>query len=343
MRFYWPHLRRDVLRFVEKCFVCQQSKGIAQSTGLYLPLPVPDSIWEDLSLDFVLGLPRTKRGSDSIMVVVDRFSKMAHFIPCKKTFDAVNIAYLFFKEIVRLHGVPRSLTSDRDVKFVSHFWRELWKKLNTDIKLSSAYHPQTDGQTEVVNRTLGNMLRCLVQDNHKKWEELLSHAEFAYNATTNRSTGFCPFQVVYTKIPNQLVDIAILPKGCKSLASKTLVEAQDTLRTVKLNLQKSNEEYKQKADAHRRFKTFNVGDLVMIRMRRERYPQGAYSKLCPRKMGPFPILHKINDNAYVIDLPPEVRTSSTFNVSDLYSYFPPDSEVPVTASSESSFSEPGES
>ncbi|PKU75011.1 ATP-dependent DNA helicase RecG [Dendrobium catenatum] len=341
-RFFWPHLRRDVSRFVEKCFVCQRFKGTAQNTGLYMPLPIPDSIWEDLTLDFVLGLPRTKRGSDSIMVVVDRFSKMAHFVSCKKTFDAVNIAQLFFKEIVRLHGVPRSLTSDRDVKFVSHFWRELWKRFNTDIKLSSAYHPQTDGQTEVVNRTLGNMLRCLVQDNPRQWEERLSQAEFAYNATMNRSTGHSPFQVVYTKLPNQIVDVAILPKNAKSAVNKTIAEIQDTLNSVKENLQNSNDKYKQRSDRRRRFKTFNVGELVMLRMRRERYPQGTYSKLSPRKIGPFAIHSKINDNAYVIDLPSDIHTSATFNVADIYSYHAPDSAQPIETSSESSFSEPGE-
>ncbi|KAI0507593.1 hypothetical protein KFK09_013719 [Dendrobium nobile] len=341
-RFFWPHLRRDVARYVEKCSVCQRYKGTSQNTGLYLPLPTPDSIWEDLSLDFVLGLPRTKRGADSIMVVVDRFSKMAHFVPCKKTYDAVNIAHLFFKEIVRLHGLPRSLTSDRDVKFVSHFWRELWRSLKTDLNLSSAYHPQTDGQTEVVNRTLGNMLRCLVQDNPKKWEELLSHAEFAYNSLANRSTKISPFQVVYTKPPNHLVDLAILPKCSKSEVSKTISQAAETIQAVRERLQQSNAKYKLAADTRRRFKSFQPGELVMVRMRRERFPQGSYSKLSPRKLGPFPIRHKINDNAYVIDLPPEILTSPTFNVADIYNYYPPDDVQILESSSESSSSEAGE-
>ncbi|PKU64278.1 RNA-directed DNA polymerase [Dendrobium catenatum] len=268
-RFYWPHLAREVSRFVERCSVCQTYKGTAQNTGLYLPLPTPDSIWEDLSLDFVLGLPRTKTGADSIMVVVDRFSKMAHFIPCKKTFDAVHIAKLFFKEIVRLHGVPRSLTSDRDVKFISHFWRDLWKRLHTELNFSFAYHLQTDGQTEVVNRTLGNMLRCLVQEHPKKWEELLSQAEFAFNSMPNRSTGHCPFSIVYTKMPNQVVDVVILPKCRSTVAAQSAEQFKEIVERVHTKLTESNRLYKQQADAHRRFKSFNPGDLVMLRLRRE--------------------------------------------------------------------------
>ncbi|PKU66385.1 hypothetical protein MA16_Dca009627 [Dendrobium catenatum] len=148
---------------------------------------------------------------------------MAHFIACRKTFDALNIAHLFFNEIVRLHGITCSLTSYRDVKFISHFWRELWKILKTAVNLSSAYHPQSDGQTEVVNRTLGNMLRCLVQEQPKLWDELLSQAKFAYNSMTNRSTGTSPFHIVYTKPPNHTIDVAILPK-CHSRQAAELVD-----------------------------------------------------------------------------------------------------------------------
>ncbi|GKC06371.1 RNA-directed DNA polymerase [Tanacetum coccineum] len=158
-QFYWPKMERDVNRHLERCRTCHIAKTHSSNAGFYTPLSVPVDPWEYVSLYFVLGLPRTQRAKDFVRVVVDRFSKIAHFVPCSKTFDASQVARLYFAEIVNLHGVPKTLTSDRDVKFVSHFWRTLWTRLGSKLQFSSSHHPQTDGQTEVVNRSLGNLLR----------------------------------------------------------------------------------------------------------------------------------------------------------------------------------------
>lgn len=200
--YFWPTLRRDVDRYVECCRVCQTSKGHASNAGLYMPLPIPTQPWTDISMDFVLSPPRTQKGNDSIFVVVYRFFKMAHFIPCKRTTDVVQVAQLFFMEVYRFHGLPTSIVSVRDSRFLSHFWRSLWKLVNTSLDMSSAYHPQTDGQTEVTNCALGDLLRSLVGDHIKSWDTKLIQAEFAHNHAKNRSTGFSPFHVVYGCVPH---------------------------------------------------------------------------------------------------------------------------------------------
>jgi hypothetical protein len=175
--FYWPKMRRDVDRFVWRCITCHRSKSRLKHHGLYTPLPAPTAPWGDISMDFVLGLPRTKRGYDSVFVVVDRFSKMAHFIACHKSDDALHIANLFFRDIVCLHGVPKTIVSDRDVKFMSYFWKTLWGKLETKLLFSSTCHPQTDGKTEVVNRTLSMLLQSMIKNNLRVWEECLPHGQ----------------------------------------------------------------------------------------------------------------------------------------------------------------------
>ena len=144
-------------------------------------------------MDFVLGFARTKRGRDSVFMMVDRFSKMAHFIACHKTDDASHIADLFFREIVRLHGMPKTIFSDRDTKFLSYFWKTLWGKLGTKLLFSTTCHLQT----KVVNITLSSLLRVIIKKNFKTWEDCLPHVEFAYNQYVHSTTKYSPFEIVY--------------------------------------------------------------------------------------------------------------------------------------------------
>jgi hypothetical protein len=317
--YFWPSLRKEVGRFVARCQVCQVAKGGATNAGLYMPLSVPIRPWSDISMDFVLGLPRTQRGFDSIFVVVDRFSKMAHFIPCKKTTDAVNVAELFFREVYRLHGLPESIVSDRDTRFLSHFWRSLWKMVNTRLNFSSAYHPQSDGQTEVVNRSLGNLLRSLVGDQLKSWDKKLGQAEFAHNHAVNRSTKLSPFEIVYGFLPRCPLDLANLPSNTKinHKAEDFVTQLQDVHNLTRQNLLESVAKFKRDADQKRRLVDFEVGDFVWVVLTKDRFPIGEYNKLSPRKIGPVEIIEKINSNAYRLKLPSHIRTADVFNVKHL--------------------------
>ncbi|KAK0599741.1 hypothetical protein LWI29_008160 [Acer saccharum] len=192
---------------------------------------------------------------------------MGHFIPCRKTSDASHVAQLFFREVVRLHGVPQSITSDRDSKFLSHFWVTLWRRMDTTLKFSSTAHPQTDGQTENLNRTLGNLIRSICKS---------------------------PFALVYRQPPKHALDLARLPKVTGMSVAETMAEqVRDVQAEVKARLEEKNAKYKAAADVKRREKLFAEGDQV---------------------------IKKINNNAYVIDLPADMNISRTFNVADLYEF-----------------------
>ena len=177
-------------------------------------------------------------------MLVYRFSNMEHFIPCQKTSDAMHVANLFFKEVARLHGLPRSIVSDKDTKFVGHFWRTLWKNMGTNFSFISAYHHKTYGQTEVVNRSLGNLLRSLVTENHNQWDQILPQAKFAYNDSPNRSTGRSPFQILYGMQPRGVSELRDLEQGeirsarAEDLLQRwrdSIVKSKDSWRVLIIN------------------------------------------------------------------------------------------------------------
>ena len=314
--YFWPLLRREVIRFIAHCRVCQHAKGKSTNAGLYLPLPVPTQPWTDVSMDFVLGLPRTQRDYDSILVVVDRFLKMVHFTACRKTTDAVQVAILYFREVYHLHGLPSSIVSDRDTRFLSHFWRSLWKLLGTSLDMSSAYHRQLDGQIEVFNRSLSNLLRILIGDNIKSWDSKLYQAEFAHNHAVNRSLGLSPFHVVYGIIPRGPLDLTTAPDKTHyhGEAIDFITDMQSVHHLAKQQLEASVAKYKKAADTKRREVLFEPGDLVWVYLTTERLPLREYNKLKSKKIGPVEVLERINPNAYRVRLPDHLRTSDVFNV-----------------------------
>jgi ribosome-associated translation inhibitor RaiA len=214
----------------------------------------------------------------------------------------------------------------------------------TSLNRSSTAHPQTDGQTEVTNRTLGNMIRSTCGDKPKQWDHVLPQVEFAYNNSVHRSIGRTPFSVVYISPPKHVADLVTLPKDSRfSVAAESMAkDVQGVQEEVKQKLESSNAKYKAYADSHRRQKVFQEGDTVMIFLRKERFPVGTYNKLQPRKYGPYKILRKINDNAYVIDLPDSMGISKTFNVSDIHEFRADDQPFYLPFNSRSSFSKVGE-
>ena len=315
----------DVTNIVGKCVTCHMAKS-SFKPGLYSPLPVSVRPWEDVSMDFIVALPRTQRGKDAIMVVVDRFSKMAHFVTCHKSDDACNVADLYYKEIVRLHEIPKTIDSDRDSKFLSYFWNTLWRKVGTKLLCSTSHHPQTDGQTEVTNRTLGTLLRGLVSKTQKDWDVKLAHAEFAYNRSPTYATGHSPFEVVYGINPYLPLDLIPLPKDelVHKDADAKLKSMMKLHQQVRERIEAINASYKQKSNKNRKPRLFEEGDLVWVHLRKERFPSKRKNKLMPRAEGPYKVVARVNDNAYKIELPGDYGVHATFNVGDLSPYLDDD-------------------
>ena len=318
-QFYWPSLFKDVQDFVQQCKKCQVNKHERLKVGgLLHPLDIPRGKWESISMDFITGLPRTNRGNDSVWVVVDRLTKMVKFIPTKKTVKTPELARLFIEHLYKLYGLPASIVSDRDRKFDSHFWREVFKKLETTLSMSTADHPQSDGQTERVNQVLEDMLRAYVSKNQSNWEEYLPHLEFAYNSSKHSATGFSPFMLMYGFQPRSPMAVGLEKEKLQSV-KEFLEDMQDMLQAAKDSIRSAQDRAKTYANKGRREVTFEEGEFVYLKVpaKSETLKTGKCEKLSPRFCGPFKVLKKVGGLAYKLELPESSRVHPVFHVSRL--------------------------
>lgn len=312
--FWWPGMRSAAEEYALSCPTCQQLKPRnALKPGLLQSLPVPDRIWTDLTMDFIVGLPEVRQ-FDSIYVVVDRLSKYAHFIPCSSSITAEGVAKLFLNHIWKLHGVPRSIITDRDPKFVSAFWRAFMSKLNIEHNMTTANHPEADGQTERTNRTLVQYLRLYVQQNPSAWLDFLPCAEWVYNNTVHSSIKCTPASLVYTETPltDPVLDLTIQEQQL-STEEKGFAEH---LASAKECMRKAQERQARNYDKKRAAVTFEPGDLVLVDRHalRGHLESDVSKKFATRWLGPFAVSSRVNALSYVIDFPADWRCHRTINV-----------------------------
>ncbi|KAL0541199.1 hypothetical protein IC582_021238 [Cucumis melo] len=328
--YWWRNMKREVAEFVSKCLVCQQVKAPRQKpAGLLQPLSIPEWKWENVSMDFITGLPRTLRGFTVIWVVVDRLTKSAHFVPGKSTYTASKWAQLYMSEIVRLHGVPVSIVSDRDARFTSKFWKGLQTAMGTRLDFSTAFHPQTDGQTERLNQVLEDMLRACALEFPGSWDSHLHLMEFAYNNSYQATIGMAPFEALYGRCCRSPVCWGEV--GEQRLMGPELVQStNEAIQKIRSRMHTAQSRQKSYADVRRKDLEFEVGDKVFLKvapmkgvLRFERR-----GKLSPRFVGPFEILERIGPVAYRLALPPSLSTvHDVFHVSMLRKYVPDPSHV----------------
>lgn len=316
--YTWPGLYKDVRDYIRSCPVCQRTKPTNQApAGALQPLPTPEYRWQQVTMDLITNLPKTPRGHDAIITFTDRLSKMVHFAPTVTEVDAPGVARIFFDSVFRLHGLPTTIVSDRDPRFTSNFWRCLFNLTGTKLGMSTAYHPETDGQSERTNRTLEDMLRAYVNNKHDDWDLHLTAAEFAYNDAMQASTKHTPFYLNYGQHP---ATPAVLLRKTEASPNQATDDFLETIRTsmreAKSALAAAQQRQKASEDRHRRDVEFEVGQLVRLSTAHLNLRgAGPAHKLRDKFIGPFPIVAKINPVAYRLELPATMQIHPVFHIS----------------------------
>jgi hypothetical protein len=319
-KYWWYGLKRDVAAHVAMCDVCQRVKAEHQRpAGLLHPLKIPEWKWEEISMDFITGLPRTQNGYDAIWVIVDRLTKVAHFIPVKTTYKGSQLAELYMTRIVCLQGVRKKIMSDRGSQFTSRFWRSFHENMNTKLNFCTAYHPQTDGQTERTNQVLEDMLRACALQHGGSWDKSLPYAKFSYNNSHQASLKMSPFESLYgRKCRTPLYWDQTRQR--QFFGPKLIQEAEEQVRIIRENLRVAQTRQKSYADNRRRPLEFEEGDYVYLKvsplrgMRRFKVK----GKLSPRYIGPFLIFRRVGEMAYQLELADNLSdVHNVFHVSQL--------------------------
>lgn len=321
--FYWPKMAKEIKNYVIRCVECQKSKSTNQQPQGYLqPLPVPKRKWQKISMDFIVHLPVTRNGNDSIWVVVDYLSKRAHFIPTKTKINAQEVAQLFIENVFKLHGLPQVIVSDRDPKFISSFWSSLHSMLGTELAISTANHAQTDGQTERVNRTLEQILRTYVNSSYNNWDKILPYAEFAYNDSISAATKLTPFQIDTGQHPTRP---GFSPQEEGDEDAQSFIKKIKCYSDIAKDAIQEAQEYQTKyANQFRRACQFQVGDFVMVH-------KNAFTfnvhKLGPIYFGPYKVLEKYK-SSYRLAIPKDTRMHPVIHASHLKLHLNPLSNRP---------------
>ncbi|KAL1947388.1 hypothetical protein VTO73DRAFT_14349 [Trametes versicolor] len=330
--FWWPSIGVAIEKYCRSCGICQTTKASTQlPAGLLHSLPLPEQPWESIAMDFVGPFPECD-GCDYLWVVVDCMSSTVHLIPTTTTVRASELAWIFVREIVRLHGLPSSIVSDRDSKFISKFWREVHRLLGTKLLMSTAYHPQTDRTSERAVRTVSQILRAMVDPNQRDWARKVPLVEFAMNSSRSVSTGFAPFELTGGFMPRMIRALAPEPAlpGVTEFAQRAL----DYLSEAHDHLIASRVEQTHYSNRRRRpedplpAKQFEVGQLAYLSTEKLNLPKGRAHKLLPKFVGPYPIAraHPASSN-YTLELPASLLgrgINPTFHVSRLRPHEPND-------------------
>jgi hypothetical protein len=302
--YWWPQMTADIHEFCQTCELCQQAKGTnTKPVGKLHPLPVPTKPWDSIEMDFIGPFPKS-RGYNYLWVIICRMTSMVHLIPIHMRMKASELSWIYRQEIIRLHGLPSSIVSDRDSRFTSKWWKELYRILETKFLMSTSYHPQMDRQTEHVNCSIGQIFHTMVRHDQKDWINRVDLTKFTINASMSCVTRYAPFKLNGGYMPSIIKEIhadRVTPQGIKTFANQALqnlVDAHDAIIETRVfqTQHVNNHHWKEPAIAQ--------GNLVFLSTKNLNLPKGRAAKLCPRFVGPYRVLQvKPKTSNYELELP----------------------------------------